>query len=55
MVVLYDKHNVLMNVTRYDSRFTKDPFHWYDNRAVEDNFNLLFKAEILKAEDKVVN
>jgi hypothetical protein len=46
LVVIYDRQDILINVTSYGIHDMKSPFHWFGNRKIERTVKDLFENEI---------
>jgi len=48
ITMIYDKRDILINITSYGMNNLKSPFHWFANRKLEKKFIENFEAEIKK-------
>jgi hypothetical protein len=48
ITVIYDKKDILVNITSYGMNNLKSPFHWFTNRKLEKKLIENFKVEIKK-------
>ena len=48
ITVIYDKKDILVNITSYGMNNLKSPFHWFTNRKLEKKLIENFEVEIKK-------